>query len=232
MPLGDDYLLFHTYHSSRVTPGINIHGFYVHSWPFYLNTGGAVSQASAYRDIGFLRINSTTAGRLSSGSVDLTNFAGDAFGSVADVMIENGNNYGLVAPPKLHIIIGNHHASTNSFYVAVWTINITRNGLIPSYVYYHYTPQLGANPRVAPPRTTAALRAAPAYSGGMDVRRARATPPMQRPGRLLVPRLRIPADSAAAVRAQTHEAAQHGAPEPAPHLPASQCGAPQSVVFT
>ena len=69
-------------------------------------------------------------------------------------------------------------------------------------------------------------------AGEMDVRRARATPPMQRPGRLLVPRLKIPADSAADARAQTHEAAQHGAPEPAPHLPASQCGAPQSVVFT
>ena len=55
---------------------------------------------------------------------------------------------------------------------------------------------------------------------------------MQKQGRLLVPRLGILADSEATARAQTHEAAQHSAPEPAPHLPASQCGAPQSVVFT
>ena len=50
----------------------------------------------------------------------------------------------------------------------------------------------------------------------MDVRRARATPPKRMQGRLLMPRLRILAVSLAAARAQTHEAAQHGAPEPLP----------------
>jgi hypothetical protein len=81
-------------------------------------------------------------------------------------------------------------------------------GLLDALHYSHYTPQLGANPRVAPPRTTAALRAAPAYGGGMDVRRARAMPPMRKPGRLLVPRLRIP-DGLGGGRARTD--AQSGA---------------------
>jgi hypothetical protein len=63
------------------------------------------------------------------------------------------------------------------------------------------------SPRVASPRTTIVLRAAgpPAGDhGGLGGSRARTDT----------------------------RAAQHGTPEPAPHLPASLCGVSQSVVVT
>ena len=122
LPLGGRALLFRMDHSPRVSPGIYIYGFAVH---IIVNTDWWLERP--FLEVGFLRRDSTMAGRLSSGTINLMGSGGDANGHVADVKIDNGELYISDEPrPKLRIIIGNHHASTNSYYIAVWSMDIPK----------------------------------------------------------------------------------------------------------